>query len=59
MLLPDTETGIAMTMSASSMPFLRAISPGRHMILLSRLRILAVFAAEPRAMPRSMHWPSC
>ena len=49
-----------MTTSASRRPSWRAATPMRYMIRLSTFIRLAVFTAEPTAMPRSMdlmaHW---
>ena len=54
MFLPFAESGIPMiTVASGSMLSLFAAVPMRYIILLSTLSMLAVFAAEPKAMPRS------
>jgi hypothetical protein len=54
MLLPLAETGIPITTVAfaSSLSFSAAV-PMRYIMRLSMFSRLAVFAAEPRAMPKS------
>ena len=54
MLLPLAEIGIPMMIVASGSIFsLIAAAPIRYMIRLSMFRLLAVFVAEPKAIPRS------
>jgi len=54
MFLPFAERGIPMITLASGSRFsLFAAAPTLYMILLSTLRMSAILAAEPRAIPRS------
>lgn len=54
MFLPLAESGIPMATVASGIRFsFNAAVPIRYIILLSMLSRLAVFTAEPKAIPRS------
>ena len=54
MFFPLAERGIPMmTLDSGKWPSLLAATPMRYMMRLSTFRSMAVFTADPKAMPRS------